>query len=77
MRLTHLDVWFCLISVLIVIFFGISKNVTFIFQFFDLFLPILLTIPKIQSVKLKYVIIAKMNMKVIENGLQNNFLIQH
>jgi len=31
----------------------------FIFQFFELFLPLLLTISKIESVKLKYVIIAK------------------
>ena len=48
----------------------------FIFQFFELFLPLLLTISKIESVKLKYVIIAKMDLKVIENGLQNNFLVQ-
>ena len=43
----------------------------------ECFAPLLLTISKIESVKLKYVIIAKMDLKVIENGLQNNFLIQH
>ena len=77
MRLTHLDMWFCLISLLIVIIFEISKNVIFIFQFFKLVLQLLLTISKIESVKLKYVIIAKMNLNNIENGLQNNFQIQH
>ena len=73
MRLTHLDMWFCLISMEIVIIFEISKNVTFIFQFFELELPFLLTISKIESVKLKYVIIAKMNLNNIKNCLQNDF----
>ena len=45
----------------------------FIFQFFELELALLLAISKIESVKLKYVIIAKMNLNNIENGLQNDF----
>ena len=50
---------------------------SFIFQFFESVLPLLLAISKIEAVKLKYIIIAKMDLKVIENGLQNNFQIQH
>ena len=70
MCLTHLDTWFDLISISNFDFFELSKMWYFIFQFFWLFLTLLLTISKIESVKLKYVIIAKMNLKVIENGLQ-------
>ena len=39
----------------------------------DCFAPFLLTISKIESVKLKHVIIAKMYLNNIENGLQNDF----
>ena len=36
-------------------------------QCFNLFLEFVLIISEIESVKLKYVIIAKMNLKVVEN----------
>ena len=56
-------------------FWDLEKCDFLFFSFFELFLPLLLTISKIESVKLKYVIIAKMDLKVLENGLQNNFQI--
>ena len=43
------------------------------FSFFEFVLTLLLAISKIESVKLKYVIIAKMDLNNIENGLQNDF----
>ena len=49
----------------------------FIFQFSQLVLILSSTIFKIESMRLKFVIIAKMYNKEIENGLQNNSQIQH
>ena len=49
----------------------------FIFRFSQLVLILSSTIFKIESMRLKFVIIAKMYNKEIENGLQNNFYIQH
>ena len=53
------------------IFFWISRNVIF---YFSVFLIISNTFAyhfKIESVKLKFVVIAKMYLKIIDNDLQN------
>ena len=49
----------------------------FMSQFSQLVLILSVTIFKIESMRLKFVIIAKMYKKDIENGLQNNFQNQH
>ena len=49
----------------------------FIFPFSEWFLTLLLTIPKFESMKLNIGIIAKMYLEDIENGLHNNFQVQH
>ena len=66
MRLTHLDMCFCLISVLNVTNFGIWKKTIFIFHISARLLQIFIVSFKIKSVEWKFVIIAKMYLKDIE-----------